>query len=174
MVDRLAFLSADERGSTQRDPGMGHVIAGAGRGERVPGGRGEFVRTAAVAIMQHKLSAGVPDLRTLEGLLNADRELLSLGKIILSFFTIACSEPRPSQRMQTLHDTTGISHLAPQPKGHAMIMLGTGPVLFRFSNASDIGEDRGVDHPITISVGHALQEFQRITKPRFCSLDTAA
>ncbi len=110
-----AFLPRCARGSAQRDPGVGDVIAGPRQREGLHSAGGQFQRAAGVAVTQQEFRAGVPDLRAFQGLAQAFRELLSLGEIAFSFGTVASAEPRPPQRVQALQDATGVGDLTPQP-----------------------------------------------------------
>jgi hypothetical protein len=71
----------------------------------------------------------VPYLRAFQGFAEAFGELFGLSDVAFGFVTVACAEPRSSQRMQALQDATGIGDLTPQPKRFTMMLLGYRPFL---------------------------------------------
>ena len=92
-----AFLPGCERGSAERDPGVGDVVAGARAGEGIQGAGGEFPGAAGVAVAQQEFCARVPYLRAFQGFAEAFRELSGLGEGAFGFVAVACAEPRSSQ-----------------------------------------------------------------------------
>src|ERR1017187_7936977 len=174
LLYRQAFLPGCERGSAQRDPGLGDVVAGARLGEGLQGAGGEFPGAAGVAVAQQELGARVPYLRAFPGFAGAFRELLGLGEAAFGFAAAACAEPCSSQRVQALQDAAGVGDLTPQPERLTVMMLGCGPFLPDLGDAADVREDRAVDHAVAVGFGQCLQQFQRVTESRFGVLDIAA
>jgi hypothetical protein len=66
-----------------------------------------------------------------------------------------------------LQDAAGIGNLAPQPERFTVMMLGRGPVVFRFGDAAKVGEDGGVNHPVAVGLCDALQQFDRVAEASF-------
>jgi len=138
------------------------------------GAGGEFLGAAGVAVAQQELGARVPYLRPFQSFAEAFRELLGLGEVAFSFVTVACAEPRSSQRLQALQDAAGVGNLAAQPERFTVVLLGCGPFLPGLGDSAEVGEDRAVDHAAAVGFGHILQEFQGISESGFGVLDVAA
>ena len=131
-------------------------------------------RAPGVAVSQQEIRPGLPDLRALQGLTEALRELLGLAEVAFGVVTVARAQPGSAQGVKALQDAAGVGYLTPQPQGFAVKVLGRGPLVLGFGDSRRCwpGSCRaapGRGRPRT-----GLHQFQRITETGLGGLDIPA